>query len=290
MTAQFSDKGWFKVRNKSNFLILLIAIIMGAIAAFMARSFIQGQSQSSDQTRTILVASSSIDIGMVLTEDQIAEVPWHSALLPDGAFANKREFLTGARRFALVAIARNEPILRNKVAESGNGGLLSALLDKNMRAVTIRVDDVSGVAGFIQPGSRVDVAVIRTENTGDGPTTSSNIFLQNIKVLATDQVTGVTIEKAAVIARAVTLEVSAEDAQKILIAEKVGKLSLILRQAGGGQEVARRITDRELLDLPIGPAKAEAKEVVAPAPKNTNTTVIIVRGAKPEEYSVKNGN
>lgn len=279
------------MRNKSNLFLLLVAIIMGAVAAFMARSFIQGQSQTATQTsRTIVVASTSIDVGVVMTENYLSEIQWHSASLPEGAFTSKEEFLSGgARRFALVPIARNEPILRTKVAESGNGGLLSALLDKNMRAVTVRVDDVSGVAGFILPGSRVDVALIRTENKGDGPTTSSNIFLQNVKVLATDQVTGMTVEKAAVVARAVTLEVTAEDAQKVLIAEKVGRLSLILRQTGGVTENNRRITDRELLDLPIGPAKAEAKEVV-PAKRNDNTTVIIVRGAKPEEYSVKNGN
>lgn len=278
------------MRNKSNLFLLLVAIIMGAIAAFMARSFIQGQSQTAVQTsKTIVVASTTIDVGVVLTENYISEIQWHSATLPEGAFTSKEEFLSGGRRFALVPIARNEPVLRTKVAEAGNGGLLSAMLDKNMRAVTVRVDDVSGVAGFIMPGSRVDVALIRTENTGDGPSTSSNIFLQNVKVLATDQVTGVSVEKAAVLARAVTLEVSADDAQKVLIAEKVGKLSLILRQTGGTTEANRRITDRELLNLPIGPAKAEARETAAPAPRNDNTTVIIVRGAKPEEYSVKNG-
>ena len=277
------------MRNKSNMVLLLVAIIMGAIAAFMARSFIQGQSQSATQaTKTIIVAASSIDVGTVMSEGYIAEIQWHSATLPEGAFTSKEEFLSGGKRYALVPIARNEPILRSKVAETGNGGILSAMLDKNMRAVTIRVDDVSGVAGFILPGSRVDVALIRTETTGEGPTTSSNIFLQNVKVLATDQVTGMTVEKANVVARAVTLEVSAEDAQKILIAEKVGKLSLILRQTGNtaAAENTRRITDRELLML--GPAKAEAKET-APAPRNDNTTVIIVRGAKSEEYSVKNG-
>lgn len=280
------------MRNKSNIVILLVAIVMGALAAFLARSFIQGQSQESTVARTIVVASTAIDVGVVLLEDHLNEIVWNSPVLPEGAFATKKEFLTGGRRFALVPIARNEPVLRTKVAESGQGGLLSALLDKNMRAVTVRVDDVSGVAGFILPGSRVDVALIRTEQSGGNsvPSTSSNIFLQNVKVLATDQVTGVTVEKSAVLARAVTLEVSSEDAQKVLIAEKVGKLSLILRQSGGSDAEARRITERDLSSFPLEPAKAEAKEIAAPVKRNDNTTVIIVRGAKPEEYSVKNGN
>jgi pilus assembly protein CpaB len=266
---------------------------MGAIAAFLARSFIQGQSQvATPISRTIVVAATPIDVGVVILEDHLSEISWNSSTLPEGAFGSKQEFLKGGRRFSLVPIARNEPVLTSKVAESGHGGLLSALLDKDMRAVTVRVDDVSGVAGFILPGSRVDVAMIRTEMTGGGSaqSTSSNIILQNIKVLATDQVTGVTVEKAALVARAVTLEVSSEDAQKVLIAEKVGKLSLILRQSGGANAEARRITERDLSNFPLEPAKAEAKEIVAPVMPQTNTTVIIVRGAKPEEYSVKNGN
>jgi pilus assembly protein CpaB len=283
-----------KVRNKSNFLILVIAIVMGAIAAFLARSFIQGQSQvASPTTRTIVVAAAPIDVGVVVLEEHLSELSWSSATLPEGAFGSKQEFLSGGRRFTLVPIARNEPVLSSKVADSGHGGLLSALLDKNMRAVTVRVDDVSGVAGFILPGSRVDVAMIRTETnggTGAPSSTSSNIILQNIKVLATDQVTGVTVEKAAQVARAVTLEVTSEDAQKVLIAEKVGKLSLILRQSGGSNSEARRITERDLSNFPLEPAKAEAQEVVAPVMPSKNSTVIIVRGAKPEEYSVKNGN
>ena len=104
-----------------------------------------------------------------LLENHLSEITWNSSTLPDGAFGSKKEFLTGARRFALVPIARNEPVLLSKVAEFGHGGLLSALLDKNMRAVTVRVDDVSGVAGFILPGSRVDVAMIRTEQNAEQP-------------------------------------------------------------------------------------------------------------------------
>ena len=279
------------MRNKSNIVILAFAIVMGAIAAFLARSFIQGQSVvATPAARTIVVAAAPIEVGMVVNEDHLAEIAWGSANLPEGAFGSKQEFLSGPRTFTLAPIARNEPILRSRVAEVGHGGMLAAMLDKNMRAVTVRVDDVTGVAGFILPGSRVDVALIRTESSGGGaPSTSSNIIIQNIKVLATDQVTGVNVEKTAVIARAVTLEVSSEDAQKVLIAEKVGKLSLILRQTGGPNGDPRRITERDLSNFPLV-TPAEAKDNAPPVVRKENTTVIIVRGAKPEEYSVKSGN
>jgi pilus assembly protein CpaB len=279
------------VRSKSNMFILVIAIVMGAIAAFLARSFIQGQSQVTNSTvRTIVVASVPIDVGVIITPNHIAEISWGASILPEGAFGTKEEFFAGIRRFALQPIARNEPVLRSKVADSGNGGILSSTLGVNKRAVTVRVDDVSGVAGFIMPGSRVDIALIRTERNGGENTTASDIILENIKVLATDQVTGVTVERAAVVARAVTLEVSPEEAQKVLIAEKVGRLSLILRHAGEASTgPSRRITERDLADIPLGPAKAEAAEL-APVKRSESTTVIIVRGAKPEEYSVKSGN
>lgn len=270
----------------SNVLILIVAIVMGAVAAFMARAFIQGQSQNAAPSQTIVVAMSSLEIGVVIPEDKVAEVIWGASTLPDGAFATKAEFFKEGQRYALMPISRNEPLLRAKVATAGQGGLLSTMLDKDKRAVTVRVDDVSGVAGFIQPHSRVDIALIRTESGAAG--SYSNIILENVKVLAIDQLTGMSAERPAMVARAVTIEVSADEAQKVLLAEKVGRLSLILRQPGqssGG--VGRRITERDLQNSPFEPAKALAAEI-APAPRSDNTTVIIVRGSKPEEYSVKN--
>ncbi len=269
----------------SNLLILAAAIVMGAIAAFMARAVIQGQTQAAPPPMTIVVAAAPLEIGVAIPEAKIMEIPWAASNLPDGAFATKKDFLKDGPRIALAPIARHEPLLRSKVGVAGQGGLLSTLLDKDKRAVTVRVDDVSGVAGFVQPNSRVDIALIRSEANGES---YSNIILENVKVLAIDQITGVVTDRAAMVARAVTIEVTAEEAQKVLLAEKIGRLSLILRQPGeAGSGTTRRITERDLTDLPVAPAKAEPVQVPAPAPRSDNTTVIIVRGSKPEEYLVK---
>ncbi|HWP26984.1 MAG TPA: Flp pilus assembly protein CpaB, partial [Xanthobacteraceae bacterium] len=271
----------------SNLLILAAAIVMGAIAAFMARAVIQGQTQPSSPTMTIVVAAAPLEIGVAIPENKITEIAWPAQNLPEGAFATKKDFLKDGPRIALQPIARNEPLLRSKVGVAGQGGLLSTLLDKDKRAVTVRVDDVSGVAGFVQPNSRVDIALIRSDQSGES---YSNIILQNVKVLAIDQVTGVVPDRPAMLARAVTLEVTTEEAQKVLLAEKIGRLSLILRQPGEANDnTARRITERDLSSLPLGPAKAEAAaaEAPPPPPRSDNTTVIIVRGSKPEEYLVK---
>jgi len=275
------------MRSTSNMIILAVAVVMGTVAAFMARAWLQGQTHTAS-TGTIVVALAALDSGAPIAEDKIAEVSWGASALPEGAFASKQEFLKDGRRIALAPVLRNEPILRSKTATADQGGLLSALLEKNMRAVTVRVDEVSGIAGFIRPGSRVDVALIRTE--GGSGHASSDIILQNVKVLATDQLTGMQIDKAATIARAVTLEVTSDDAQKVLLAEKVGRLSLVLRQPGVANNVdsSRRITEKDLAGS-LGPAPAQAAETTGAVRRSDNTTVTIIRGTKPEDYSVKSG-
>ena len=137
--------------------------------------------------------------------------------------------------------------------------------------MTVRVDDLRGVAGFIQPGDRVDVVLIRTGGESKNGEGYSDVILQSVKVLAVDQITGERTEQAT-IAKAVTLEVSAEEAQKILLATNVGRLSLILRQPDeANTDLIRRVTEK---DLSTAPAPVEVKPV-APA------AVVTVSAAPP---------
>jgi pilus assembly protein CpaB len=188
---------------------------------------------------------------------------------------------------ALVSIARNEMILRSKVTSPGQRATLSTTLDPGKRAVTVRVDDVRGVAGFIQPGDRVDVVLIRTDaesKTGEG---YSDVILQSVKVLAVDQVTGERTEQAT-LAKAVTLEVHADEAQKILLATNVGKLSLILRQPDeANADPTRRVTEKDLYPGSVE-AKPAAPVAAAPqaAPQAPSRTrhITIWHGMKSEDY------
>ncbi len=276
--------------RRSNVLILVIAIVMGTTAAFLTKNWLQSHTrESAAQAGTIVVATAPMGFGAPLTEDKITEIPWASSTLPQGAFASKQELLKDGRRVVLTPIERNEPVLRSKIAAAGQRGSLSTLLDEGKRAVTVRVDDVRGVAGFILPGDRVDVVLIRTENTGGGQS-YSDIFLQGVKVLAVDQIINERPEQASVMAKAVTLEVSAEQAQKVLLATNIGKLSLILRQPGeGNPEASRRVTERDL---------AHTEPVAAPAPvaaaapirRSETATVSIIRNMKREEYTVRSSN
>jgi pilus assembly protein CpaB len=276
------------VRKGSSVALLLVALLMGGLAATLARAWLLGQAQAERQPiGTIVVAAAPVQFGTVITEDKVKEVRWAAATLPPGAFATKKELLKDGRRIALTPIERDEAVLRNRVTAPGQRGALSTLLDGGKRAVTVRVDDVRGVAGFIQPNDRVDVVLIRTEGAANGQG-YSDLILRNMKVLAIDQMAGQQqVEQASVIVKAVTLEVMPEEAQKLLLAANIGRLSLILRQPGeeadtDGDGVVRRITERDLGDSPEVP-----KALPAPPPAAETSTVVIVRGGKREEYNVK---
>src|SRR5262245_5882985 len=216
--------------RRGNGLLLIVAVLMGLAAAYMARDWIQRQAIAVPAPMaTIVVAATPLAFGTELTRDNLMEIPWAAAALPEGAFATKEDLLKDGKRVALAPVARSDLILRGKVTAPGQRASLSALLGDGRKAVTLRVDDVRGVAGFVLPGDRVDVVLIRDRGAQNDNT--SDILIQHVKVLAVDQVANERQDKPTV-ARAVTLEVSTEEAQKILLASNVGKLSLILRQQG----------------------------------------------------------
>jgi pilus assembly protein CpaB len=269
----------------NNVIILFVAIVLGGLAAILARNWLVSHAQPTQQANqgVIVVAATPLAFGAELTGENLKEVPWSTDALPEGAFVTKQELLKDGRRMALTSIARNELILSGKITAPGQRATLSTMLDPGKRAVTIRVDDVRGVAGFIQPGDQVDVVLIRTGAEAKGNDSYSDVILQSAKVLAIDQITGERTEKAT-IAKAVTLEVSAEDAQKILLATDIGRLSLILRQPGeANSEPVRRVTQRDLSDAPAAPQPGSV-HAPAPAPPSRTTHITIWHGMTATEY------
>src|SRR5207253_7203395 len=181
---------------------------------------------------TVVVAANSLAFGSVLSRENVTEISWPEGAVPEGAFATKDQLFKDGRRVALTPMQRTELILKTRITGPGQRATLSSLLDEGKRAVTVRVDDVRGVAGFVLPGDRVDVVLIRSAPGPSGTTENiSDVMLQHVKVLAIDQLANEQKETPT-IAKAVTLEVDTDQAQKILLATNVGKLSLILRQAG----------------------------------------------------------
>ena len=284
------------MRN-NNLIILVVALVLGGIAAVLARNWLANHARSSQAgVGTIVVAAAPLAFGTQLTAQNITEIPWSTSVLPQGAFATKQALLKDGRRMALALIARNEPILLSKVTAPNQPATLSSMLEPGKRAVTVRVDDVRGVAGFIQPGDLVDVVLIRTEAESRSNESYSDIILQSAKVLAIDQVTGERTEQP-IIAKAVTLEVNVEDAQKILLAANIGRLSLILRQpAQASNDPAQRVTEQDLGDaaMPMKPivTPLPTPAVVAPPPPPSVARPVAARtrritiwhGLRAEEY------
>jgi pilus assembly protein CpaB len=270
--------------RKGNFLILVLAIFMGGMAALLAHNWMQARALPAP-AKAIVVAKGKLGFGTELTPDNTVEIAWAAASLPEGAFLSKNVLFKDGRRVSLAPIDRNEPILASKITGPGQRGTLSALVTPGYKAVTVRVDDVRGVAGFVLPGDRVDVVLIRAEQTKGANFHSSDVLLQDIKVLAVDQIANERQEKAFV-ARAVTLEVSTEDAQKIILATSVGHLSLILRHVGETRpENVSRVTESDLAPS-LKPQRVEAPPS-QPAAAPAMATVDIVRGTKRQSYSVQ---
>jgi pilus assembly protein CpaB len=267
----------------STIIMIGFAVLFGVLAVFVAQTWLNNQAELRAKnieaqkklvaTRTIVVASRSLRFGSELTSMNLREVSWPEEALPAGSFA-KISQLTDARRIALTGIEPNEPVLNSKITGPGQRATLSSVIHEGMKAVTIRVNDVDGVGGFVLPGDHVDIVLTRH---GDKNNATNDVVLQSTRVLAIDQLADERTDKPTV-AKSVTLEVDTAGAQKLALASSVGTLSLMLRKAGEAHaEYTRRIT---LSD--IGNATAP---VVDRSPKNT-TTVSVTRSAIKKEYRV----
>ena len=258
------------------------AVVFGLLAVFIAQAWLNNQASLQAKNfesnkkpvamQTIVVAKQPLRFGTELSESALMEVPWPEASMPAGAFSKISDLLHGGRRVVLTAIEPNEPVLSLKITGPGQRATLSALVKPGMKAVTIRVNDVEGVGGFVLPGDRVDVVLTRQIDKGSA---STEVVLQNARVLAVDQTADERAAKATV-AKSVTLEVSTVEAQKVWLASSVGNLSLLLRKAGEtAQTKTRKITLNDL----------SGNETVS-TDKVATATVVVTRASATQEYTV----
>ena len=267
----------------STIVMIGFAVVFGLLAVFIAQAWLNNQAnmqaanfeanKKSVAMQTVVVAKQPLRFGTELTASMLQEEPWPVASMPAGAFTKISDVLHGGRRVVLTAIEPNEPVLSLKITGPGERATLSALVKPGMKAVTIRVNDVEGVGGFVLPGDRVDVVLTRQIEKGSATT---EVVLQNTRVLAVDQSADERAAKAAV-AKSVTLEVSTVEAQKVWLASSVGNLSLLLRKAGDIAETkSRKITLNDL----------SGNEPVISSDKVATTTVVVTRAAAKQEYTV----
>lgn len=211
-----------------------IALVFAALAAYAAFDWLEGQvpepvavaDQQDLSLSTVVVAMTPLVFGDTIRPEHLTVVDWPANVLPTGSFRTIEEVLSDTEdRIALRPIEVNEPILTTKISGFGVRASLSAIINEEMRATTVRVNDVIGVGGFVVPGDHVDVVL----TIGAEPSEMrSLIVLQNIKVLGIDQDANEN-RSAPTVVRAVTLEASTLDVQKLALAAQLGTLSLALR-------------------------------------------------------------
>jgi pilus assembly protein CpaB len=211
-------------------IILAVAVLLGGAAIWGVLNM-QG-AQRASASAYVVVAARPIELGQTLAPNMLRLQAWPADALPQGVFTQISELTGGEARVALRAIEPNEPILATRVSGAGGRATLSATIAEGHRAVAIRVNDVIGVAGFVLPGDFVDVLLTRHEGNGNrgNEAMRTDLLIANVRVLAADQSVSES-RNDPLVARAVTIEVTPEDGQKVALASQIGTLSLALRRA-----------------------------------------------------------
>lgn len=264
----------------------VLALVFAGMAVFGARNFLaQQQAQFANnsaapavvqqEVQTIVVASGPINFGERLNVSKLREIEWASPLLPEGSYQKIEDLILGdsdeVARFAVTSIAPGEPILKTKVTEPGVRSKMSTALTPGMQAVSIRVNDVNGVAGFVLPGDRVDILLTRG---GRNEASYVDTLLQGVKVLAIDQFADDRKDQPSVV-RTVTFEVNSIQAKKLVLAANIGAMSLALRNlASTDIEDSTRVTVGDLTEL-----DAAADVIQA----NLEAAAAVPEGPEPED-------
>jgi pilus assembly protein CpaB len=223
-----------------NWILLAIAGVIGIVAVIIANSWFSGLEQGQESALDaggqgsvdIVVAAQPLAFGTSLTDQNVRLTRWPAASVPQGAFRTIDQALAN-NRVAIRPIVPGEPVLADKVSGADGRATLSALLPPGMRAVSVPVDAIRGVSGFVLPGMAVDVILTR-QMGGPGATNDdlrSDVILENVQVLAVDQTSDETSAEP-LVSQTATLAVSLLDAQRLAVAEELGTVSLALRNHG----------------------------------------------------------
>jgi pilus assembly protein CpaB len=263
------------MKNKRALVMMAVAILFGLAAVALASRWLLRQPAAN--ANRIAVAATDITLGQKLTPAMFKLVEWPAASVPKDSFLDPTK-LEG--RVVKTNLSVDEAVTESKLAAPGTSGGLSSLIREGNRAITVRVNDVIGVAGFALPGNYVDIIVSTQKDAPNGERVELNvskIVLERILVLAVAQELGRDETKPKVV-NAVTLEVTPEQAERLDLARSVGTLSLALRnqvdQKPGNSEGA---TKRTLLQEVTPAPKLALVTPAKPAPRPAARPVVLVK-------------
>jgi pilus assembly protein CpaB len=215
-----------------------LAVVFGATSYYAGNEYLDNQARErlnqlenspSHALGNVVVAAEPLQFGDLLVAEKLKIVPWPKDAMPAGSYATIEEAIGKGERKAIKSIEANEPVLVVKLTgEDGRAGLAGLIAD-GMRAVTIPVDLVKGVGGFVMPGDRVDIVFSQRDKQSGEQT--AEIIMESVKVLSVDQQAD-SRANAPKVAKTVTLETDTAGAQQLALASDVGRLSLLLRSAG----------------------------------------------------------
>jgi pilus assembly protein CpaB len=261
------------MRNKRLLVVMVGAVVFGLVAAVSVSRYLSNAQATSRNMQTVVVAKVDIPLGTKVVAEQLMTVQYPAGAAPDGTF-EKSDKLVG--RVTVTSVAAREPVTDFKLAPEGSAGGLAAVIPEGYRAMTVKVDDVIGVAGFLQPGTMVDVlTVIDPPEQSMNRNPISKIVLQYVKVLASGQnLDKPKNEREAESVKAVTLQVTPEQAEKLALASTEGKLRLVLRntsdhddeQTPGANKQSLLSGERAMPAPEPGSLKSEQPKQTAPAP------------------------
>jgi pilus assembly protein CpaB len=267
------------MQNRRGLIYLGLAIVMGLGAAWITTEFAPGSAEAnitSFQTTSVVVVRTDVPIATSLTSPQLKLVDWPSEHVPTGSLHSIDD---AKDRIVRHPLAQGEPVLEASLFQTGATGGLGAVIADNYRAVSVKVDNVIGVAGFVVPGSRVDVmaTIRRVDQSRALP--YSKVILQDVRVLAVDQKLEEVKSGEPELVSVVTLEVEPVQAEHLIYAAHEGRLQLALRSPGDDVKVASRsIGVADLLDNRTSGKKSTKMRAAVPAYQR----IKIIRGTDVE--------
>jgi pilus assembly protein CpaB len=265
------------------FLVLVLAVVAGSVFAFATYNYVQNMPAKvvSIPTKPVLVAATDLDLGAEITADNVRTINWPANSMPAFAYSDPKDVVG---RGIIMPMIQNEPFLPMKLAGKDGGTGLTPAIPPGLRAVSVKVNEVIGVAGYVLPGTHVDVVatVSPTQNQADMTT---KVILTNVEVLAAGTKIERTTDKDKPIpVTVVTMLVDPEQAEKLTLASTEGKIQLALRNPLDRMTpVTKGIRPAALLGAPATTPRAVGKVVAATKPASAvvePVTVEIIRGDK----------
>src|SRR3954468_5378674 len=263
-------------------LMLAVALASGGLAALLALRYLRQQAQPLAQPvrSRMVVAARPLPVGTLVQEQHLKTIEWSGGALPLGYISNPQDVVG---RGLITNLQENEPVLESKLAAKGAGGGLPVIITEGMRGLTMRVNEVSGVSGFVTPNTRVDVLLTMEDKNNTGGEPATRIIMQDMKVLAAGQSLQSDQEGKPQSVPVVTFLVTPEQAETLALASQQGSIQLALRNQLDTMPVKTTGTRRSvLMGGPVGRTVARRPNVnrapVAAAPQPSQQVVEVYRG------------